>query len=156
MTNPRTVTDNDGALRLDLLRDRTADVLVAMILVRDVNVMPSPHVIADFNAEVTNYPASPSDETTVPNAHYWIRDAFLPRGHSCTKADPGTNHRPRADVDVMLVVDRVWGETEDAPLAEAAKFLAPPVVRTDRAVHLNSSPQPMDQTVHRSHDTLLR
>ena len=54
IAKPRTVTDTYGLLWHRLYRDRKSDIFVAVVLVGDVNIVTSPHVIANVNGEMAN------------------------------------------------------------------------------------------------------
>jgi hypothetical protein len=53
-----------------------------MILVSDVHVVSSPHVVADLDAEMSDYSAASTNQTTVTDTHDRIGNALLPWNHS--------------------------------------------------------------------------
>ena len=154
MTYPYTITNCDRSLGLYLLRDRSAHVLVTVILVGDVDVVTRPDVIANIDTEMTDDSAPSSDQTPVTDSHNRISDAFLAGRHTCTQRYSRADHCGLTYLYVALVVDGVRRETNDAPSTETAEFLAAPIGRSNRTVELDSFPKPMDHAVHLSHATL--
>ena len=121
---PRTVADRDRALGLRLLRDRPGDVLVAVVLIGDVDVVAGPHVVADVDAEVADDATALADQASIADAHDRIGEARLARHHAGRERDLRADHRALADVDVPLVEDGVVREADDAARTEAAELLA--------------------------------
>ena len=134
MADPRSITDHDFPLGLYLTRDRGGDIFVTMVLVSDVNVMPSPHIVTNHNSKMTHDPAPPPNQTTIANTHNRIGNALLARQHACTKRYAGPNHGVVTYVDVVLVVNRVGRETNDASVPESAELLTLVGGRSNSAV----------------------
>jgi hypothetical protein len=105
-----------------------------MVLVGDVYVMPSPNIVTNLNSKMTHYPAPPPNQTSIANAHHGIGNALLARQHPGTKRYAGPNHGVVTYVNVVLVVNRVGRETNDASVPESAELLTPVGGRSNSAV----------------------
>ena len=132
VAKPSTVTNRHRSFGHDLHRDRQIEVFVPVILISDVDMVSSPHVVADLDPQVANNPTPLANEAPVADADDRVRDHFLAGHHAGRKGGLGPNHRAFADVDVLLVKERVWRETDDAVLSELAKPFAPACVGTYR------------------------
>ena len=95
-----------------------------------------------------------SDQTTIPDRNDWIGDALLSWKHPCAQGDTGADHCLRTNVDVMLVINRVGWETDNAVTPKTPKLPTPSGIWAYGAMKLNTGPNPVDQTMHRRHATL--
>ncbi len=103
-----------------------------MVLVGDVHVVTGPDVVFDLDRQVPDDPAPPAEETAIADAHDRIGEARLTRHHPRRQRHVRPDHRVGADVDVALVEDRRWRETDDAALPERPEAATTAGVRTDR------------------------
>jgi hypothetical protein len=53
-----------------------------VILIRDVHVVSRPHIVTDFNTEVTDDSTTATDQAPVTNSDHWIGNALLTGHHS--------------------------------------------------------------------------
>lgn len=143
ISQPRPVSDGNGALGHRLLGDRPGHVAIVMILIGDVDMVTGPNVVADFDIEMSHDAAALSNQAAVTNFNYRVRDALLPRNHSGGKSDMGPDHGARSNVNELFVEQRVGGKANDAVLAERTKFPAPPAVRPDRGTFNGCFPTPV-------------
>jgi hypothetical protein len=95
-----------------------------MVLVGDIDVMSSPNIVSNLNSKMANDPAPAPNQTTITDAHHRISDALLTRQHACAKRYTGPNHGVVTYVDVVLVVNRVGRETNDASISKSSELLA--------------------------------
>lgn len=124
VADPRTVADHNFSLGLYLLGNRGRDVFVTVVLIGYVDVMSCPNIVTNLNSKMTDDPAPPPNQTTIANAHHGIGYALLPWHHACTKCHAWPDHGVTADVDVVLVVDRIGRETDDASVPESPELPA--------------------------------
>lgn len=127
-----------------LERDRQINVLVAVILIRDVDVMTGPNIVADFDREVTDDSARSTDQTPVTDLHYRRCEARLARDHPGGQRNLRADHGVAAYFDITLIKDRGEWMANDASLSESCKFPPPRRIGTDRAVDLDPFGETMD------------
>jgi hypothetical protein len=132
MAQPGTVADRYWPFRHDLHGNREIEVFVAVILIGDVDMMAGPNVIADLDSQVTDDATPFTNEAPVADADDRISDHLLAGDHAGRKGDLRPKHRAFADVDVVLVEQRVRRKADHTVLSELAKPFAPAGVRTDR------------------------
>ena len=60
-TQPRTITYGDRSLNLRLLLYRNGYVFITMVLIGDVDMVPSPNIISDVNGEMPNDATASTD-----------------------------------------------------------------------------------------------
>ena len=75
---PRSVADRHRALGHRLPRDRQVDVLVAVVLVGDVDVVAGPHVVADLDREVADDAAALADQAAIADPHHRVARQCCP------------------------------------------------------------------------------
>ena len=108
-----------------------------MILVSDVHVVPSPHVVADLDAEMTDYSATSTNQAPVTDTHHRIGNALLPWNHSSRQGDIGTNQSVFTDVDVLLVEDCGGLPHDEASPSKPAETFSPSITWGGRGSQLN-------------------
>src|SRR5262249_51029947 len=128
------------------------EVLVAVVLVGDVDAMAGPDVVADLDRQVPDDPAAPADEAAIADPHDWVGDAHLARDHPRRERHVGTDQRAGADVDVALVDQRGRREADPAALADRPEPPAAPRPRPDRTELLDLLPRPVDDLAGRPLD----
>ena len=141
VAEPRAVADAHRALGHQLHGDRPVEVLVAVVLVGDVDVVARPHVVADLDRQVADDPAAAPDQAAVADAHDGVGHALLAGHHARRQRHVGPDQRAGADVDVALVDEGRRREADHAAVAERAEALAPSRVRADRAELLDLLPR---------------
>lgn len=102
-----------------------------MVLIGDVDVVPGPHVIADPYLQVTDNAASLADQAAVTDGDHGIGDHRLAWHHARRQRDLRTEQRSLADVDELLVEERVRREANHTVAPESPESLASPSVRPD-------------------------
>jgi hypothetical protein len=95
-----------------------------MILISDVNVVPRPYIVSNFNAEMADDSAASSNQATVSNLDNRIRNAFLTGHHARGQGDVWTNQRIRPDLNVLLIKNRGRLPHNQTSLTESTKTLA--------------------------------
>jgi CheY-like chemotaxis protein len=74
---PRAAADADRAVYRELAANRDVQVLVAVVLVGDVDVGAGPHVVADLDALVRDDVAAPADHAAVADSQHRLRAEIL-------------------------------------------------------------------------------
>ncbi len=130
---PRPVADRHGTLRHHLLGDRQVRVGVAVVLIGDVDVVTGPHVVADHDLQVADDATPLADQASVTDRDHRIAHHLLARHHARRQGDLRSEHRALADVDVLLVEQRVRWEADHTARAETSEAFAAARVGTDRS-----------------------
>ena len=79
---PRPGAHHHRTLGHDLAGDRQIEVLVPVVLVRDVDVVAGPDVVADLDRQVPDDAAPLADQAAITDRHHAIRQAALPGHHA--------------------------------------------------------------------------
>src|SRR5262245_12349187 len=79
------------------------DVLVAVVLGDEVDVVARPDVVADVDGQVADEAAAPADQAPVADAHHGVGDTLLPGRHARRERHLRADQGAGADVDVALV-----------------------------------------------------
>ena len=69
------------------------EVVVAVVLVGDVDVVAGPHVVPDLDRQVADDAAAAPDQAAVADAHHRVGDAPLARHHPRRQRDVRPDHR---------------------------------------------------------------
>ncbi|MEY3366453.1 MAG: hypothetical protein RIS71_1190, partial [Actinomycetota bacterium] len=69
-SEPGSRSNDDRLFGLGLEGYGPMNIAVSMILIRDVHVVPGPHIVADIDGQMTDDATSPSDETTIADLHH--------------------------------------------------------------------------------------
>jgi hypothetical protein len=142
VAEPRAVADPHRTLRLPLHRDRPVEVLIAVVLVGDVDVMARPDVVADLDREVPDNPAAPPDQASVADPHDGVGEATLARRHPGRQRHVRADDRPVPDVDVALVDDGRRRKADHAAVAEPPEPPAAAAPGPDRPELAHDVPAP--------------
>ena len=95
-----------------------------MVLIGDVHIVTSPHIVADLNGEMPNDAAPPSDQATVTYLHDGVGHHRLSRHHAGRERHMRPDHGVRTNPDRVLVVDRRLRKTDHAAVPELPERLA--------------------------------
>ena len=127
--------------------DHLVGVLIAVVLIGDVDVGTGLDVAADVDGEVTDDVAPAADHGAIADADHRVGDHLLSRDHAGRQADVGTDQAVLADVDPLLAEDGSRREGQAAAAAERAELVGQGVARTSGSVADHPVPSPMDQGV---------
>ena len=120
---PAPRADPHRRLGRPLPADRLHRILVAVVLVGDVDVGTGLDVVTDLDLPMPDDVRAPPDEAAAADGHHRVGRHHLAGRHPGREAGVGPDHRLVPDLDVVLVVDGPLGE-EDAGAAD-------PSARTD-------------------------
>lgn len=131
-------------LGLRLQRDRLFDIFVAVALVSYIDMMASPHIVADINREMTDDSRSTTDQTSITNPNNWVRQTFLTRHHACREGDILTDHRLLADLNIFFVEYRRKRKQDNRAFAKFAKCSRSLRIWTNGGCELEFQPKRCD------------
>jgi hypothetical protein len=101
--------------------DDLARILVAMVLIGDVDVGAGMDVVSDLHVEVADDVTAAADHAPITDPDHRIGDHALARHHACRNAHVGTDQRVLPDGDPLLPEDRSGREGQTAPFTECAE-----------------------------------
>ncbi len=149
--DPAPVADPDRDVVRPLRVHDLVGVLVAMVLVGDVDVRAGVDVVADLDREVTHDVAAPADHAAVADPDHRVGDHLLARHHPCREAHVRPHQGVAPDVDPPLAEERTLRKGQTAALAEGSESPCRHVARADGTVAGHPLPggvhQPVGQTV---------
>jgi hypothetical protein len=141
---PRARADADRAVHRELAADRGVQVLVAVVLVRDVDVGTSPDVVADRHGLVRHDVAAPADHAPVADRKQGQLEEILARQSACRQGHLLADEGIRTDLDSALTENGTRGKRHDRAVAEPPERPAPWCIRGYQAGPLEFAPPPVN------------
>jgi len=120
-------------------------ILVAVVLVGDVDVGTGVDVVPHLDLEVAHDVAAPPDHAPVTDADHRIGDHLLARDHAGRDAHVGSDQGVTTDVDPPLTEDGPGGKGQAAAGSEGPEPGCQPVAGSDGAVCRRPGPHGIDQ-----------
>ena len=125
--------------------DGLVQVLVAVVLVGDVDVRAGEHVVPDDQRLVGHEVTAPADHAAVPDAQHGDGAEILAGNHPGRQGHQGADQRTRADRDRPLAEHRPGREGRHRSGAERGEPPAGRGVRRDHPGALGGLPAPVHQ-----------
>jgi hypothetical protein len=125
--------------------DDHVGILVAVVLVGDVDVRAGMDVVADLHLEVADDVAPPPDHAPITDTHHRVGDHVLTRDHAGRDAHVGTDQGVPTHSDPTLTEDRPGGEGEAAASTKPAESGSQAIVGPGRSVAGHPVPSAVDQ-----------
>ncbi len=144
---PTTAADDHRDVAGPLGVHHLVGILIAVVLVGDVDVRARVDVITDVHLEVADDVAPPPDHAAVADPHHGIGDHVLARHHAGRDADIGSDQRVPSQVDPAFTEDGPRWEGQAAAGAEAPEAGGQAIVRPGGAVPGRPLPAGMDESV---------
>lgn len=130
---PCTTPDVNCLVNRPLQTDRRRQVLVAVVLVRYVDIRTGVDIVFDVDAEVSHQMAPPADAAPVTDLQNRIGEHILSRDHARRKGDVRPNDRSGAYVDPALAEDSAGRECYAASRTKGSEAVGTWIARAGDA-----------------------
>ena len=101
--------------------DDLVGILVAVVLIGDVDIRPGEDIVPDQDRVVRDYVAAAPDHAAIPHPHHRVRPEVMAGHHACAQGDLGRDHGLVADVYPALAKHRSGRECHQGARAEGGE-----------------------------------